>query len=316
MSNERLGEDRGLPARREDDILERIVSILETGTVPPGQRHIGDDAAVLAPTVGETLVSVDTCVAGIHLDLSLYPIEDLGFKAIMTAVSDIAAMGGHLQSIVVGVSAPVGTDLEALHRGMAEAAHFVSAPIVGGDLTGGEILSVSVTVIGDVPSRGAVLRSGAREGDTIFVTGPLGRSAAGARLRRAGASLDNELVLAHRRPWPCLAEGVAARLAGVHAMMDLSDGLALDLHRLADASHVGFRLDHVPVAEGATEEEAISGGEDYELLITTAEPERLRETFAQRGLDEPLAIGVIALDPNARTLGDTTLERRGWQHDL
>ena len=80
-------------------------------------------------------------------------------------------------------------------------------------------------------------------GDELLVTGPLGRSAAGLRRRRAGASLTDELVVAHRRPWPRLDEGMAARGAGVHAMMDLSDGLGLDLHRFADASGVGFELD-------------------------------------------------------------------------
>jgi thiamine-monophosphate kinase len=107
----------------------------------------------------------------------------------------------------------------------------------------------------------------------VLVTGPLGRAAAGLRRRRDGAELADELVVAHRRPWPRLAEGMAARGAGVHAMMDLSDGIGIDLHRLADASDVGFALDRdVPVAEGASAEEAISGGEDYELLIATDDP--------------------------------------------
>ncbi len=90
---------------------------------------------------------------------------------------------------------------------------------------------------------------------------------------------------------------MAARGASVHAMMDLSDGLGLDLHRLADASGVGFALDDVPVAEGATLEEAISGGEDYELLIATDDVARLRESFASRGLREPIEIGRVVADP-------------------
>jgi thiamine-monophosphate kinase len=302
--------------RPEDDLVERIASVLAWGGVPRGERHIGDDAAVLAPTVGETIISVDVCVAGVHLDTTLYPIEDLGFKAITTAVSDIAAMGGRVRACVVGVMAPPGTDLLALHQGMAEASHFVNAPIVGGDVTRANDIAVSVTVLGEVPSRGSVLRSGARAGDVVFVTGPLGRSAAGARRRRAGASLDDELVLAHRRPWPCLAEGVAARDAGASAMMDVSDGLALDLHRLADESSVGFRLTNVPVADGATLEEALSGGEDYELLVVSPEPETLRSVYATRGLDEPIEIGVIIEDVRDRTFNGEQLGRRGWQHQL
>jgi thiamine-monophosphate kinase len=99
-------------------------------------------------------------------------------------------------------------------------------------------------------------------------------------------------------------------------MMDLSDGLGLDLHRFADASGVGFALDDVPVAEGATLEEAISGGEDYELLIATDDAARLRLVFLDRGLRAPLRIGVVVSDPATRTLRGDQFERRGWQHQL
>jgi thiamine-monophosphate kinase len=284
--------------------------------IPKGESHIGDDAAVLAPFVGEALISTDVAVLGVHLDGSLFPLEDLGFKAVAAAVSDLAAMGARPKGAVVAVCSPVGTDLEELHRGIADAAAMTGCPIVGGDLAQSRDVSVAVTVFGECPGRGAVLRSGAKPGDTIVVTGPLGRSAAGLRRRRAGAPLDDELVVAHRRPWPRLAEGVAARNAGVNAMMDLSDGLGLDLHRLCDSSRVGFVLDEVPVAGGATDEEAISGGEDYELLITTDDPDRLRLIFLDRGLRAPLCIGHVVDDLGQRTLGGGPLERRGFQHLL
>ena len=277
---------------------------------------MGDDAAVLAPIVGEALVSTDIAVLGVHLDPALFPLEDLGFKAVASAVSDLAAMGGRPRAAVVAVSAPPGTDLEELHRGIADAAAVTDCPIVGGDLTQAHDVSVAVTVLGETPGRGSVLRSGAQPGDTIFVTGPLGRSAAGLRRRQAGAPLDDPLVVAHRRPWPRLAEGIAARHASVNAMMDLSDGLGLDLNRLADASRVGFELHTVPVADGASRDEAIGGGEDYELVITTKDPERLRAIFYSRGLREPLAIGVVVRDTSVRTLQGEQLERRGWQHTL
>jgi thiamine-monophosphate kinase len=132
-----------------------------------------------------------------------------------------------------------------------------------------------------------VLRSGARAGDELLVTGPLGRAAAGLRRRRDGAALTDELVEAHRRPWPRIREGMAARGSHVHAMIDLSDGIGLDLHRLADASDVGFALDDVPIADGATEDEAISGGEDYELLIATNDPGRLKISFTTEGCVSP-----------------------------
>jgi thiamine-monophosphate kinase len=148
------------------------------------------------------------------------------------------------------------------------------------------------------------------------VTGALGRSAAGLRRRRNGAPLDDELVVAHRRPWPRLSEGIAARSAGASAMMDLSDGIGLDLHRLADASKVGFELDEIPVAQGATPEEALSGGEDYELLIVTNDPSRLRMIFLDRGLRAPLTIGRVVADPTVRTCRGEVFERRGFQHQF
>jgi thiamine-monophosphate kinase len=99
-------------------------------------------------------------------------------------------------------------------------------------------------------------------------------------------------------------------------MMDLSDGLALDLHRLAAASQVGFVLDEVPVAHGATEEEAISGGEDYELLMATNDAARLRMMFIDRGLRPPISIGRVVEDRAVRTLGGDELAPRGYQHRL
>ena len=304
------------PVRREDAVLERIAAIVGRHTIPFGEVHIGDDAAVLAPIVGETLISTDVAVLGVHLDTSLFPLEDLGFKAVASAVSDLAAMGGRPRAAVIAVSSPPGTDLEELHRGIADAAAMTHCPIVGGDLTRSRDVSVAVTVIGETPGEGSVLRADARPGDTIFVTGPLGRSAAGLRRRREGAPLDDPLVVAHRRPWPRLAEGLAARHAGVNAMMDLSDGLGLDFNRLADASRVGFVLTELPVADGATEAEAIGGGEDYELIMTTADPDRLLDTFHRRGLSTPIAIGLVVREVGVRTLKGAPLERAGWQHEL
>ena len=303
-------------SRREDDLLERIAAIVGRRTIPRGEVHVGDDAAVLEPFVGQALISTDIAVLGVHLDAELFPLEDLGYKAVAAAVSDLAAMGGRPRGAVVAVTSPPGTDLEELHRGIADAAAMTNCPIVGGDLARGRDVAVAVTVFGECPGRGAVLRSGARAGDEIVVTGPLGRSAAGLRRRRAGARLDDELVVAHRRPWPRLAEGLAARAAGVHAMMDLSDGIGIDLHRLADASGVGFELFDVPVADGATLEEALNGGEDYELLMTSADVGRLSLVFTDRGLRRPIVIGRIHANAVVRTFAGRPFERTGFQHQF
>ena len=303
-------------SQHEDDVLERIAKIVAQDTIPAGERRGGDDAAVLSPFVGEAIISTDVAVLGVHLDAALFPLSDLGYKAVASAVSDLAAMGARPRGLVVAVTAPAGTDLEALHHGVAEAAAQTNCPVVGGDLSRGGDVAVTVTVFGECPGRGAVLRSGAKAGDELLVTGPLGRAAAGLRRRRAGAALSDELVLAHRRPWPLLSEGMAARGAHVHAMMDLSDGLGLDLHRLADASNVGFELSELPVAEGATWEEALSGGEDYELLIATNDPGRLRLMFFDRGLRAPITLGVVVGERDVRTLAGEPLARRGFEHQL
>jgi len=304
------------PYRREDDILERIAALVGRRTTPAHEVHVGDDAAVLASVPGETVLSTDAAVWGVHLDATLFPLEDLGFKAVAAALSDLAAMGARPRALVVAVAAPPGTDLEELHRGVGDAASMTNCPVVGGDLTRAADVVVVVTVLGECPSRGAVLRSGARPGDEILVTGPLGRAAAGLRRRRDGAGLDDELVVAHRRPWPRIDEGIGARGAGAHAMMDLSDGLALDLHRLADASRVGFELDVVPVAPGATFEEAVSGGEDYELVIAAPDAARLRMIFQDRRLREPITIGRVVADPLTRTYQGAAFIRRGWEHQF
>ncbi|HVA53278.1 MAG TPA: thiamine-phosphate kinase [Acidimicrobiales bacterium] len=303
-------------SQHEDDVLERIAKIVTLEQIPSGERHVGDDAAVLRPFVGEAIVSTDVSVLGVHLDAALFSVTDLGYKAVTASLSDLAAMGARPRGLVVAVTAPPGTDLDALHRGVAEAAALTNTPVVGGDLSRGSDVAVTVTVFGECPGRGAVLRSGAQEGDELLVTGALGRAAAGLRRRRDGAPLSDELVEAHRRPWPRLREGMAARGAHVHAMIDLSDGLGLDLHRLADASNVGFELRTIPVASGATEEEATSGGEDYELLIATNDPGRLRMMFFDRGLREPITVGVVVADPLVRTLGGVAFIRRGFEHEL
>ncbi|MGC2485529.1 MAG: thiamine-phosphate kinase [Acidimicrobiales bacterium] len=303
-------------SQHEDDVLKRIAKIVAPVTPATGEHYVGDDAAVLKPFVGQAIVSTDVAVLGVHLDSELFALRDLGYKAVTSALSDLAAMGARPRGVVMAVTAPTGTDLDELHAGAAEAAEENATVIVGGDLSSGRDVAVAVTVLGECPGGAAVLRSGAQPGDDLLVSGPLGRAAAGLRRRRAGAALTDELVEAHRRPIARLREGMAARGAGVHAMMDLSDGIALDLHRLADASGVGFELVDLPVAVGATLEEAISGGEDYELLIATDDAERLREVFRAQGLKEPLSIGRVVSEVDVRTLDGEDLVRRGYEHRL
>jgi thiamine-monophosphate kinase len=179
-------------------------------------------------------------------------------------------------------------------------------------------------VMGTVDGGTPVPRSGAAAGDVILVTGPCGGSAAGLRVLRSGAEVagldpvEAALAAAYRRPVARLVEGEAARLAGASAMIDVSDGLALDLHRLADVSGVGFILDSVPVAEGATPEDALGGGEDYELVVVIGAglADACARSWAGAGLRPLHRIGVVTADPTERTLRGRHLAQLGWQHRL
>lgn len=298
------------------------------GPAAAGEVWIGDDAAVLAlPGGGELdrgwlLFAADTVVVGVHADLSLTGLDDLGWKAMAASVSDIAAMGGEPGHAVITVAGPPGTDLGLLYEGVAAAASSFGCPVVGGDLTNAGDTVVTVAVTGYCPGR-PVLRSGARPGDVIWVTGPLGGAAAGLRLLRGDAvpadpalanagSVGAAAMRSHARPVPQLAAGRAARQCGATAMIDVSDGLSADLDHLATQSGVGVRLDDIPVHPAASLDEALSGGEDFALLFCAPEAAGVGVTFA--GLDTPIAIGRCTADPAERTLGGRPLPIGGWQH--
>jgi thiamine-monophosphate kinase len=305
----------------EDELVQFIRGVLKNGIEAFGLR---DDAGVLeVPGGGPLVVSVDSVVAGVHVDLALCSPADVGWKALMGALSDLAAMGarplGALIALCVPGGAGDGETAIGVMGGVAEASSASGCPVVGGDVSGASELMVAVTVLGTVvgDGPGPVSRAGAVAGDVVLVTGPCGGSAAGLRELRAG-ELGADGAGAYRRPVARLAEGELARLAGVHAMIDVSDGLALDLHRLADASGVGFRLEAVPVAPGATLDEALAGGEDYELLLTAPSDgvEALTSCFESAGLRRLLRVGVVTDDPSERNLEGDVLARVGWQHRL
>jgi len=293
------------------------------GPGPPGEVWAGDDAAVLPSPGGPVLLTADTLVEGVHFDLSLSGVDDLGWKALAVSVSDIAAMGGRPLHALVTVTVPRGRggDLEQLYDGLEAAARAFACPVVGGDLTSGPHLSVTVAVMGTAPK--PVLRSQAKPDDALLVTGPLGGGAAGLRLLRGGAVTfdpadlrqpEARAALAHRRPEPRVAEGDAARRAGASAMIDLSDGLALDLRRLADASGVGVVVDQVPLGPAASLDEALTGGDDYELLFAVPDARRAHQRFEEAGLSPPFVIGRCTNDPGERRLGAGPLPEGGWEH--
>jgi thiamine-monophosphate kinase len=324
------GEFRGSPPDGPDEfaVIERLRERFElaararfpAGPLPPaGDTWIGDDAAVVAVGPARALLATDLVVEGIHFDLDLGGPDDVGYKALMVTVSDLAAMGARSDYALVSVAAPAGTDLDGLGDGVAIAAAESACVVVGGDLSESRHLVVSVAVFGSLgQGPGPLLRSGARAGDRLFVTGPLGGSAAGLRLLRAGTGpgdrASEALIRAYRRPVARWVEGEAARLSGATAAIDVSDGLVADVGHLASSSGVGIELDDLPVADGATRPEALHGGEDYELVIATGRPGPLVAAFADAGLRPPLAIGRCTDQVGTGTLDGVPWPAGGWRH--
>jgi thiamine-monophosphate kinase len=294
-----------------NDELQLVEALrLRFGGGAPGETWIGDDAAVLRAPAGPLLLCIDPMVEGVHF-LPEAGGAAVGWKAVARNVSDVAAMGGRPLHAVVSVIFPedLRIDVGDLIDGLADA-HARLCPIVGGDTSSGPTLTITVAVTGTVDDGGApVLRSGARAGDAVFVTGPLGLGVAGWHALAAGER-TGPAVERYTTPTPRVAEGTAARLAGATSMIDLSDGLALDLRRVATASGVAVIVDDVPVADGATRDEAMTGGDDYELVFTAPDVDRVRDAFASAGLREPTVIGRV-VDGD----GVTGLPEGGWRHE-
>jgi thiamine-monophosphate kinase len=327
----------------EDELIEAIRRVVDAEH-PGVLLGIGDDAALVAPGSGETVLTTDMLIEGVHFERGSISARDLGAKAIVVNVSDIAAMAASPRYALVSVALP--EDVEAswvveLAAGMRAACDEHALALVGGDTNRAPVVVISVTVVGDVAPGRAVRRSGARVGDAVVVTGELGAAAGGFALSRAhpsraAAALSQpwgrELAGALARPVARVGEARSLAQAGATAMMDISDGLAKDLARLCRASGVGARVElaRVPVA-GALRAGAetlgvdalalaLGGGEDYELLATLP-PEgvpRAREALDER-FGVPLAeigrivegSGLVAVDADGH---EAPLEPVGWDH--
>jgi len=269
----------------EQDLLDRIFPHLPVGSrtiVPPG-----DDAAVVVAPDGRYVVTCDVLVEDVHFRRRWSTGEDVGRRSAMQNLADVAAMGARPVCLVVGLVTPGSTPVawvEGLARGLGDACRPLDVGVVGGDLSSGPVVVVSVTALGDLEGRAAVRRAGARVGDVVAHAGRRGWSAAGLALLTADrADVDPGLVAAFRSPEPDLAAGPAAARAGATAMMDVSDGLLRDGRRLARASGVTLDLDDpldafaddaARLADAARVVGAdavdwvLAGGEDHGLLAT------------------------------------------------
>ena len=289
----------------EFEVLHRLTGRL--GTPPAGEVWAGDDGAVLE---GGLVVATDPVVEGVHFLRSLTTLADAGWKAVARNVSDVAAMGAVPWRSVVSVVGADEAELSEVYDGLLAAAARWDCPVVGGDLASGPALVVTVTILGRLPAGVAPLRrSGARPGDGIYISAPLGWGAAGLRLLREGSGPTSAAAGWYARPQPSVEAALAARAAGATAAIDVSDGLASDLDHLARASGVGLRLDDVPVADGATADEALHGGDEYHLAFSCPPP--------GAGSVPGLRVGTCTAAPAERSLHGRPLRAgAGWQHDL
>jgi len=305
-------------------------------------RAIGDDAAAFVPPAGElTLVTTDLLVERVHFLRSAAGGFELGVKALAVNLSDIAAMGGTAQAAFVSIAVPRDCPLdylEELYRGMRRQAVEHGVNILGGDTTGSKAdLVINVAVTGSVPEEEMLRRDGARPGDVVCCTGPLGDSRAGLQLILENRAADTPdlatLVKAHLLPRPHLAEGrFLAACGAATAAIDVSDGLGADLGHILAASGAGavIHAAKLPVSDHLRRfcrrfgqdpaDMALAGGEDYVLVVTLA-PERARAVADRyrRAFGRPLhVIGeitgtgrleIVAADGRRREV-----RPRGWDH--
>lgn len=316
----------------EFGLIERLALIL--GPVPHDDVivGIGDDAAVWRSGSEFLIGTTDTMVEGVHF-LPGTPWEDVGWKAIATNISDIAAMGGWPRYAFVTLCLPPETDVQAmeqLYEGLGAYARMCATRVIGGDIVRSKELAITVAVIG----RAEVLegeplllrRDAAKPGDLIAVTGTLGDSAGGLRQLHEGGPPTGKLPKRHLRPAARLAEGVIAVQAGVRCGIDVSDGLLQDVGHICERSKVGavVHAASVPISDELRAaypdnalELACTGGEDYELVLA-GDRERIEEVNRELGDGSLHVIGEIVKhsEPRARLLDESGKEvpfqRRGW----
>jgi thiamine-monophosphate kinase len=253
---------------------------------------IGDDCAIYRPRGSreDLLLTTDLMIEGVHFRREETSPAFIGHKSLARGLSDIAAMGGEPKLCLVSLGVPKTwlRHVDHFYRGLLRLARQTGTQVAGGDLSSADHIVIDIVVCGAVTKGMALRRDGAKPGEAIYVSGALGRSAkSGYRLR----------------PEPRLRLGRSLR-GRASACIDLSDGLSTDLYRLCEASGVSARIEHVPVATGATLGHALHGGEDYELLYT-----------GPAGLPGIMIGRVAGLDPAALiTYRDDRLLPAGYDH--
>ena len=302
-----------LPKISEIDLIRRIGRWAGRGARrgPFLVLGMGDDCAIYRPRGSreDLLFTTDMLIEDVHFRRSTHRPEDVGWKCLARGLSDIAAMGGEPRFCLVSLAVADWADerwIERFYNGLLRLARRENTALAGGDLARAAKTTCDIVVAGAVPRRGALRRDEARAGDGIYVSGALGGSALGLA---AGAG---KAWKRHLRPEPRLALGrfIREKLRAT-AAMDLSDGLSLDLRRMCDASRLRAEIGPPPIFPGATLEQALHGGEDYELLFTA--PARMAVPREFAGV--PLArIGCMRRGKPAVLLDGAPLASLGWDH--
>jgi thiamine-monophosphate kinase len=296
----------------EGGLIQRIRKQFQDSGVVLG---IGDDTAVLdIPEGHSVLFCSDLLAEDSHFIRGPHPPDSVGYKAVAVNVSDIGAMGGVPMHFVISLAAPADLELEwvdSFYSGVARACREFNVTLVGGDTSTAKSIFVDVAMVGCVKKGGAVRRSGAKPGDSIYVSGTLGGSIRGLALLRSGVRND-PAVERHLYPQPRHVIG-AAVVSKAHAMIDVSDGLSTDLGHILSESGVSARIykDRIPAAPGASDSEVLNGGEEYELILTsTANLDgfaltRIGEIIPSAGVHRILLVDGAS---------ESVLEPKGWQH--
>ncbi len=315
--------------KNENALVARIERAFGSARTKALTLALGDDAALFAPLAGcETILTCDWFLEGTHFLRDKHPADAVGWKALARATSDVAAMGGIPRCFLLNLALPeelTGRWLTEFLAGMRRASKSFGCVLAGGDTTRNTKILLGITVVGEVKSGEALVRSAARDGDGIFVSGTLGEAEFGLRQlkRKEGQGrATNTALLKHLYPEPRLALGRwLAENQVARAMIDLSDGLSMDLPRLCAASRVGARIDvtSLPVTPLAKPAEALQlglhGGDDYELLFTAGQENAKRLPRSFHGL-RLTRIGEITRGRNILLVSERGKARRlrpgGW----
>jgi thiamine-monophosphate kinase len=290
----------------ESAILRQVAKLAAARRCPNLVLGIGDDCAIYTPRAREDMVfTTDMLVENVHFSRATHSAQDAGHKALARGLSDIAAMGAVPRFCLLSLALPPETPARwrnGFFAGLLQLAAEHRVVLAGGDLGTAPVITADIVAAGSVSRGKALRRDGARPGDRIFVSNRLGASALGLVTSKGAAGRR------HRRPVPQVALGSFGRNHHASACIDLSDGLSSDLHRLCLVSGVAARITAPPLFPGASLEQALHGGEDYELLFTVPPGRAFRHSALT-------CIGTIEAGPAGRLFLDGKLLRpQGYDH--